>query len=752
VGGAIPDATAIHAARKKREAMRAGGQLAESKSSSSYISLKGTVDGDKRASSPRHEDEDDSDADEPRINFTGVRSAAAVKNRQLEELDNSPAANLLNVNNILPYNEEEDQWEQQQIRKAMKATQLAKVIGISNQRPVGVSADPFHDGSRDPMMMSGAMSYVSHIPIPTSMCNPNSVAGSFSNGNINNDMMVGLKKPIAYNLQGIKDRLKERLQSLKEVSSRHGSDLDRAVDDMILSKMEIDKFEGCLPEMANSHRYYQDLRGYVTDLVECYDEKLLSIKYLEDKFYKSKSDIARKLMERRREDVRDQMKELSSNSKPPLLMNSEETVAEEARQRRAAEREGRRRRRLQQRKSNQTFITGKKHADGMSSDEEMSSLDQSDLGKVRQDVENQARTVMSDVVEEFSSLEYVCERLQQWRKDDISAYTDAFVPMCLPKIISPLVRLQILFWNPLTEHNNIETMPWYKTVATYADKIKMDDIISPIDEFDTSNSNGVNIHEDNDHKDVLNFLKNDPDSKLLSLVIEKVVVVRITNFVRSAYDPLSTTQTLKLTGLLEKLIDIYPSINGASRQMRELLEVIKEKLKIAIDNDVYIPIGYPKHLLENPLSGHAAFLQRQFWGAFKLYRNVLAWHGILSDTIVAEMSLNSILNRYMVIGLGVMVSCGEYEQVDYKCHHIIRALPKAWVLDQTDPDSNCPSVNSAIYKIGLQRFSKFLVNTFGASNNVIPKKFIENAISYLKMLGAQEESQTMERKLTERVR
>ena len=66
--------------------------------------------------------------------------------------------------------------------------------------------------------------------------------------------------------------------------------------------------------------------------------QLISIKYLEDKFYKSKSDVTSKLIERRREDVRDQMKELS-NSKPQLLMNQEETIQEEARQRRAAERE-----------------------------------------------------------------------------------------------------------------------------------------------------------------------------------------------------------------------------------------------------------------------------------------------------------------------------------------------------------------------------------------------------------------------------
>ena len=64
----------------------------------------------------------------------------------------------------------------------------------------------------------------------------------------------------------------------------------------------------------------------------------MSIKYLEEKFYKSKNEITKKLIERRREDVRDQMKELS-NTKPQLLMNQEETIQEEARQRRAAERE-----------------------------------------------------------------------------------------------------------------------------------------------------------------------------------------------------------------------------------------------------------------------------------------------------------------------------------------------------------------------------------------------------------------------------
>ena len=134
-------------------------------------------------------------------------------------------------------------------------------------------------------------------------------------------------------------------------------------------------------------------------------------------------------------------------------------------------------------------------------------------------------------------------------------------------------------------------MPWYKTLATYSDKATLDQKNRLEDE---SSNNGSNFQNNAEIKDNIHFLKDDPDSKLLSLVIEKVVIVRVTNFVRSAYDPLSTSQTLKLTGLLERFISLYPTVNGESRQLRELLEVVKEKLRTAIDNDVYIPFGYPK--------------------------------------------------------------------------------------------------------------------------------------------------------------
>ena len=110
----------------------------------------------------------------------------------------------------LPFNEEEDHWEQQQIRKAMKAHQLANVIGVNNGNSRGVSADPFHDGSSDPMEVANSMSYSSYSALdPAAVHTDRHDSERNMNSQLQN-LMVGLKKPTAYNLDGIKDRIKDR--------------------------------------------------------------------------------------------------------------------------------------------------------------------------------------------------------------------------------------------------------------------------------------------------------------------------------------------------------------------------------------------------------------------------------------------------------------------------------------------------------------------------------------------------------------
>jgi hypothetical protein len=58
------------------------------------------------------------------------------------------------------------------------------------------------------------------------------------------------------------------------VHRRHESDLDKIEDDLVSCQSEIQSLESRIPDLADRHRFYQDLRGYVTDLVECFNEKV----------------------------------------------------------------------------------------------------------------------------------------------------------------------------------------------------------------------------------------------------------------------------------------------------------------------------------------------------------------------------------------------------------------------------------------------------------------------------------------------
>ncbi len=64
---------------------------------------------------------------------------------------------------------------------------------------------------------------------------------------------------------------------MREASRRHEADADRAVDDLVESRSEITRLEEEVPRLAGRYRVFQQLRGYFTDLVDCFDEKVTSV-------------------------------------------------------------------------------------------------------------------------------------------------------------------------------------------------------------------------------------------------------------------------------------------------------------------------------------------------------------------------------------------------------------------------------------------------------------------------------------------
>ena len=66
--------------------------------------------------------------------------------------------------------------------------------------------------------------------------------------------------------------------------------------------------------------------------------------------------------------------------------------------------------------------------------------------------------MLEDVIEEFSNLSTVMEAAMGWRQEENESYNSAYVSLVLPKLFSPLIRMQMLFWNPFSTDTTIQVI------------------------------------------------------------------------------------------------------------------------------------------------------------------------------------------------------------------------------------------------------------------------------------------------------
>ncbi|KAF7992159.1 hypothetical protein HCN44_001484 [Aphidius gifuensis] len=608
--GCIPDAAMIHAARKKRQKARELGH--------DFIPIEEPKE-EKTTKSRlvREEDHDRSDDDcsQDRMDMT-VNTEARDKEKRREAFLASQIPIKLSDDESEHCNEEEE-WEAQQIRKGVTGAQIAAA-----QQDSMMQQQYFHGH------MIGGQMEMNMMPVPPP---PPSIQPP-----------PDPTKIVAISPQEIVDKMHARVENLVQVHRRHQQDQIQLQEELEQSRKESNDAEIRAPELAQRFRYYQELRGYVTDLVECLDEKLPEVIELEERWLKLYGERANELMERRRQDTRDQAEEVTASLRAQTTRRGPD---DEARIRRATEREGRRARRRRAREA--PSLNMSKHIDGMSSDDEVTEQQNLAFKKQKEEIEDKCKNIFSDVMDDFSTVKGILLKCEQWRKTDIEAYTEAYVSLCIPKIISPIIRQQLIIWNPLMESvpDHLECTNWYNSLLLYA----------------------------LDRKETEDTLKQDPDVRLIPLTIEKILIPKLTLIVEKIWDPMSTSQTLRLGGTIRRLIRDYPNLNDMSKQLQLLFNAILDKIKSAVENDVFIPLLTKQSLDKN------TFLQRQFTMAVKLLRNLLSWQGLLGDYQLKNLALGSLLNRYLLAGLRV------FSPVDAlnKANIIMSTLPRAWLQGET---------------------------------------------------------------------
>ncbi|XP_071344243.1 intron Large complex component GCFC2 [Trachinotus anak] len=420
----------------------------------------------------------------------------------------------------------------------------------------------------------------------------------------------------------VKRRITRQLDSMKEVHRARQADLRRMEGDVESAKSSAESLEESSSE--SQLKFYRGMTLYVHNLAECLREKIVEINSLELELHTVLSDQLEALLAQRRQKVKEQadrLQQLSYSTDEQSSANGTETQG--------------------------VAGTAAKAEDDFDipEDTQPSAEEEEQLQKKMADVLLRSQAVFSDVQDDFCNVKKILSRFEEWRRFYSDSYHNAYISLCLPKLLNPIIRHQLLAWNPLKDASgDFENLPWFTAVETFCHG---------------------HDHEELEHT----------DRQTLSNVIEKTVLPKITAFAELVWDPMSHQQSVCLSDVCHRLKEDYSIFEGEqSKPVKAFIEAVVRRLRSCVDEDVFIPL-YPKKFLEDRLSLQCHFRDQQLWMTIKLLGNMGKWDLLLPETVLKELMLDKLLNRYLMTSL---CSQTEFNNTVLTCKKIADSLPLSW--------------------------------------------------------------------------
>ena len=713
--GKIPDAALIHAVRKRRQQLAQGGGSGGGSSPNpggeDYVPLQSNAASSSAAAAsgrPRpagasrlvtEEQEYDEDMMRP------MKFAVNQEATQRQEIrDNFMAAEHGSDDGSDDHEDNEAlrRWEREQIKKGF--TGVANGAGGGSGSPSGgmesMVGGTYYGftGSADPLDVVTAALGVG-------------AAGS-ANGSSDAALMKKLGTSKCDSISDVKKRIQGRVDAFEDVRRSHRNELESLEDSLALTEHSIHTHESDVKRLEKKYSFFQEMRCYATDLVDCVNEKLPKIEALEASVHALWRKRAEKLSKRYQADIKDMAAQYSAN---PTKNFDAET------RKRIYDREARRTRRKQARAS-----AAVAHEDGLSTDDEEAPAEIDQFQTERLRLVESASEIWSDVVEDFYKLDVIKSRFEEWKKTQSDSYQNAFISFCLPGLFAPFARLHMIGWSPFRvsssspsvaqrrveealsnvgQAQQLEDFEWFQSLMMF--NADIDHLSTSMGELTTENGDVNGEKKDDDD--------GDDDFKILPRVLEKVMVPKLAFFVEDAWNPMSSKQTKIVANLLRHLVEEYPSIHMDSKPVQALVKSVVLRLKRTLNEDIYMPL-YSKDAITDPHSDTYVFFHRQLWSCVKLFGNMFEFADVLGVGQLQEMAFDSLLNRYVMIGL---LTLGMNKAGLTKCRAVVDRIPEKWlkkVVKVSRANQETSSSSSSSTYPPLENFAKHVKNssvTFG---------------------------------------
>lgn len=171
---------------------------------------------------------------------------------------------------------ETSEWENQQIRKGVTGAQLvnAQHESVLSRFMIKSSLDNALESAAPKPKSTSKL--LEQAYAKCSLEKPQKQLNA-TNSKKDKSKPVALRSP-----QEIRESLQNRLNKLKELNENHQQDIEKLEKEMACLRLEEMDCKQKAPTAAAKYRFYQEIKCYVTDLIDCLNEKVrLKIKLKE---------------------------------------------------------------------------------------------------------------------------------------------------------------------------------------------------------------------------------------------------------------------------------------------------------------------------------------------------------------------------------------------------------------------------------------------------------------------------------------
>jgi hypothetical protein len=359
--------------------------------------------------------------------------------------------------------------------------------------------------------------------------------------------------------------------------------------------------------------FFQELRDYCFDLMDCLEEKSNEVLKLYKKLFSLAVETATAIRRRKVDFIEDELAEVRE-----ILGESNKTIMSTEKEDLRKERRGYQRRKQENRESRKSLRDEEEDdPEGWSSDEEETNMrTKLDYNEQREELVEEGKGIMDDAHSEFATLTPILARFGEWKDKYPESYTQAYGTLSLQKVCDTFVRQEMLVrWEPLNfPPITFEEYEWYEELSEYLKK---------------SDHQGAEFRT--------------AEKQMFQNIITIVVMEPFKQAILHVYNPYSTRET---NLVLESLKDFSPVMEfpAVSSKLKEIIITAHVTIQGYIDS--LVVLSPPEKLQRSEIVSY--FCYRQFWTAIKLFNNIMMWYKTFTNNIIEDMCIGSLLDSKII--------------------------------------------------------------------------------------------------------